>query len=46
MAVLAARRGGASINAAAKASGIDYRTAQRIMDAATERPDHHLTAVG
>ena len=46
IAVLSALRDGASINAAAKASGIDYRTAQRIMDAATERPDHHLTAVG
>jgi hypothetical protein len=33
-AVLAARRGGASTNAAAKASGINYRTAQRIVEAA------------
>ena len=30
--VLAARREGASINAAAKASGINYRTAQRIVE--------------
>ena len=34
IAVLAARRDGASINAAAKASGINYRTAQRIVQAA------------
>jgi hypothetical protein len=34
IAVLAARRDGASINAAAKASGINYRTAQRIVEAA------------
>ena len=31
-----ASRGGASINAAAKASGINYRTAQRIVEAAAE----------
>jgi hypothetical protein len=37
IAVLAARREGASINAAAKASGINYRTAQRIVDAAEGR---------
>jgi hypothetical protein len=37
IAVLAAWRGGASINAAAKASGINYRTAQRIVEAAGER---------
>jgi hypothetical protein len=37
IAVLAARRAGSSINAAAKASGINYRTAQRIVQAATER---------
>ena len=36
IAVLAARRDGASINAAAKASGINYRTAQRIVEAAAE----------
>ncbi|HXL59687.1 MAG TPA: hypothetical protein VN959_03295, partial [Mycobacterium sp.] len=34
IAVLAARRDGASINAAAKASRINYRTAQRIVQAA------------
>jgi len=34
--VLAASRNGASINAAAKASGINYRTAQRIVEAAVE----------
>jgi transposase len=37
IAVLAAARGGASINAAAKASGIKYRTAQRIVEAAAEK---------
>lgn len=36
IAVLNAKRGGASINAAAKASGINYRTAQRIVEAAAE----------
>jgi ribosomal protein L18 len=36
VAVLAACRDGASINAAAKASGINYRTAQRIVAAAAE----------
>jgi Protein of unknown function (DUF2637) len=40
IAVLEAHRDGASINAAAKASGINYRTAQRIVE---ERP---LVAVG
>jgi Protein of unknown function (DUF2637) len=34
IAVLAARRDGASINAAARATGINYRTARRIMQAA------------
>ena len=44
IAVLAASRGGASINAAAKASRINYRTAQRIVEAAAQqRP---LFAVG
>lgn len=37
IAVVAASRGGASINAAARASGINYRTAQRIVHGATER---------
>jgi hypothetical protein len=45
IAVLAARRDGASINAAAKASGINYRTAQRIVEAAEHR-QRQLVAVG
>ena len=39
--VLSAHRDGASINAAAKASGINYRTAQRIVEAAAERRQPH-----
>ena len=46
IAVLAASRDGASINAAAKASGINYRTAQRIVAAAAERRQRQLLAVG
>jgi molybdenum-dependent DNA-binding transcriptional regulator ModE len=46
VAVLAARRDGASINAAAKASGINYRTAQRIVEAAADRRQEQLVAVG
>jgi hypothetical protein len=46
IAVLAARRDGASINAAAKASGINYRTAQRIVEAAAEHRQRQLAAVG
>jgi molybdenum-dependent DNA-binding transcriptional regulator ModE len=46
MAVLAANRGGASIKAAAKASGINYRTAQRIVQAATVRRQPPFAAVG
>jgi pectin methylesterase-like acyl-CoA thioesterase len=46
VAVLAARRDGASINAAAKASGINYRTAQRIVQAATANRQRQLVAVG
>jgi hypothetical protein len=46
IAVLAASRDGASINAAAKASGINYRTAQRIVQAAAERRPRQLVAVG
>jgi Protein of unknown function (DUF2637) len=46
VAVLAARRDGASINAAAKASGINYRTAQRIVEGARERWHRQLVAVG
>jgi molybdenum-dependent DNA-binding transcriptional regulator ModE len=44
IAVLAASRDGASINAAAKASGINYRTAQRIVEAAAERRQGQLVA--
>ena len=46
MAVLAASRDGASVNAAAKASGINYRTAQRIVRAVSEHQQHQLLAVG
>jgi hypothetical protein len=46
MAVLTASRDGASINAAAKASGINFRTAQRIVDAAAERRQRQLAVVG
>jgi Protein of unknown function (DUF2637) len=42
--VLSSHRHGASINAAATASGINYRTAQRIVEAAAER--RQLMAVG
>jgi predicted transcriptional regulator len=45
IAVLAATRDGASINAAAKASGINYRTAQRIVEAAAGRRQRQLVAV-
>jgi Protein of unknown function (DUF2637) len=45
MAVLAASREGASINAAAKASGINYRTAQRIVEAAGEYRQRQLAVV-
>jgi hypothetical protein len=45
IAVLAARRDGASINAAARESGINYRTAQRIVEGAANRR-RHLMAVG
>ena len=46
IAVLAASRDGASINAAAKASGINYRTAQRIVEAAAEHRQRQLVVVG
>jgi hypothetical protein len=46
VAVLAACRDGASINAAAKASGINYRTAQRIVEAAPVRRQLQFAAVG
>jgi Protein of unknown function (DUF2637) len=42
LAVLAESRDGASINAAAKASGINYRTAQRIVEAAREHRQSQL----
>jgi hypothetical protein len=45
MAVLAASRKGASINAAAKASGINNRTAQRIVEAAGEYRQRQLAVV-
>ncbi len=44
IAVLAASRGGASINAAARASGINYRTAQRIVRAAAAHQQRQLVA--
>jgi hypothetical protein len=46
IAVLEARRDGASINAAAKASGVNYRTAQRIVEGAAEHRQRQLLAVG
>lgn len=44
-AVLAASRDGASINAAAKVAGINYRTAQRIVKAAADHQQGQLVAV-
>jgi molybdenum-dependent DNA-binding transcriptional regulator ModE len=46
IAVLEAHCNGASINAAAKASGINYRTAQRIVEAAAGHRQRPLVAVG
>jgi hypothetical protein len=46
IAVLEAHGNGASINAAAKASGINYRTAQRIVEAAAEHGQRQLAVVG
>lgn len=46
LAVLAARLDGASINAAAKAAGVDYRTAQQIVEAAAEHEQRPLVTVG
>ena len=46
IAVLSSHRNGASINAAAKASGINYRTAKRIVEAAADRRVTGLVAVG
>ena len=45
IAVLAAMRDGASINAAAKASEINYRTAQRIVEAAAKYQQRELAVV-
>lgn len=45
IAVLVATRDGPSINAAAKASGINYRTAQRIVEAAAEYGQRELAVV-
>jgi hypothetical protein len=42
IAVLSSHRDGASINAAAKAAGINYRTAQRIVEAAAARRQRQL----
>jgi hypothetical protein len=44
--VLSSHCRGATINAAAKASGINYRTAQRIVEGATEYRQRQLAAVG
>jgi transposase len=46
IAVLLTHRGGASINAAAKVSGINYRTAQRIVEGAAEHRQRQLMVVG
>jgi hypothetical protein len=46
IAVLAASRDGASINAAARASGINFRTAQRIVQGALDHRHRQLLAVG
>jgi Protein of unknown function (DUF2637) len=46
IAVLAASRDGASINYAAKASGVNYRTAQRIVEAAAVHREWQLAATG
>lgn len=46
IAVLSSHRRGASINAAAKASGINYRTAQRIVEGASGHRHRQLVAVG
>jgi hypothetical protein len=45
IAVLNTQRNGASINAAARASGINYRTAQRILAGAAEHRQTQLAAV-
>jgi Protein of unknown function (DUF2637) len=43
---LSSHRGGASINRAAKGSGINYRTARRIVEGAAEHRQRQLVAVG
>lgn len=43
---VAAHRNGASINAAARASGINFRTAARIVEAAAAHQHRQLVAVG
>ena len=43
--MLSSLRNGASINAAAKASGINYRTAQRIVEGAAAHLQRQLVAV-
>jgi hypothetical protein len=45
IAVLTASRDGASINAAARGSGVNYRTAQRIVQAAAEYRQRQLSSV-
>jgi hypothetical protein len=46
IAVLSSHRRGASINAAANASGINYRTSQRIVQGAAEYRQRQLLVVG
>ena len=46
IAILATSRDGASINAAAKTPGINYRTAQQIVEAAAAYRQRQLAAVG
>ena len=46
IAVLSSHRAGASINAAARASGINFRTAQRIVEGAAQDRYRKLLAVG
>ena len=46
IAVLSSHRRGTSINAAANASGINYRTAQRIVQGAAEYRQRQLLVVG
>ena len=46
IAVLSAHRNGASIDAAGKASGINYRTARRTVEGVEEHQKGQLMAVG